>query len=121
VYMHRILTGAAMGELVDHQDGDGLNNQRANLRVCTSRQNSRNKTCSRPNRKAPFKGIYWHGKRQRWCARIAAGKQREDGTSKVIVLGYFVSPEEAAAAYDKAALEHFGEFAQVNFQAESAA
>lgn len=86
---------------VDHNDCDGLNNQRLNLRKATARQNRANAK-HRRNRAVPFKGVDFH--HALWRARC-------DG----VFLGYFNTAEEAARVYDRAAVEKFGEFARLNF------
>lgn len=103
--LHRLLEGRA-GLEVDHIDGLGLNNRRANLRACTRAENRANQ--QRPvNNVSGFKGVF-RDKRQRvWIAQIQHKR-------KVRKLGSFNSKEEAALAYDRAARELFGEFARLN-------
>lgn len=97
--MHTLITG---WRLVDHKDRDGLNNQRSNLRRATVAQNQMNR---RPNSGCRFKGVKRN--KGRWLARIQV-----NGHS--LYLGSFATAEEAAAAYDTAAAEAFGEFARIN-------
>jgi len=106
IRMHRVIMGDACEGLdVDHIDGDGLNNQRANLRVCTRAQNMRNR--KKPNvNNEKYTGIGKIGKK--WRAVIGHA-------GKVIHLGMFRTPEDAARAYDSAAKRLFGEFANLNF------
>lgn len=110
VFMHRVIMDTPKGMDTDHIDGNGLRNLRENLRNCTHAENAR-------NRKKPkgsfsgFKGVSWHKDAQKYHARIIV-----DGKAKH--LGVFGDPEEAARAYDKAAKEYFGEFANLNFQDE---
>ena len=102
----RILAGAAPGQLVDHIDRCTLNNQRANLRVCSQSQNLMNaKVYSRNT--SGFKGVSWHQGRKRWRVRT-----RKDGKEKH--WGYFASKEEAAHAYDRIAQAQFQDFALTN-------
>lgn len=103
IYMHRVVIGAPVGRHVDHRDGNGLNNQRANLRLATCTQNLWN---SAPRGDRTIKGVMLH--RGLYRARIRVNGKR-------IHLGLFASVELAAAAYDAAALEYFGEFARLNF------
>lgn len=104
VLLHTFLTG---WPLVDHRNGDGLDNRRANLRRATKSQNGANQRIAARNTSG-FKGVSWHKASQKWDAHIRAnGRQRH--------LGLFLSPEEAARAYDAAARDLFGEFARPNF------
>ena len=110
--LHREVMGHPAGKLVDHRDGDGLNNRRGNLRVCTHTQNMRNSQ-KRCNNRSGFKGVYFHRHAKKWNALIQV-----DG--KGLHLGSFTDPAAAARAYDAAALKHHGEFARTNFPAEGA-
>lgn len=104
-YMHRFILDAKKGEIVDHINGNGLDNQRRNLRLATASQNTQNQK-RRSTNTSGFKGVVKSG--NKWIAQIiASGKQ--------IQVGYYSSPEEAARAYDKKAIEIFGEFARLNF------
>ena len=89
-----------------------LDNQKENLRVCTSSQNQQNQ---RPHANciSKYKGIYWHKPNQKWIARIRT-KDIFDRPVH-IHLGCFKIEEEAALAYDKAAFKEFEEFAYLNF------
>jgi hypothetical protein len=111
VLMHRFILRAKKGQLVDHRDGDGLNNRRANLRLCTRSQNGMNRRMRSDNRTG-FKGVRFKADRRlKWIAYIKIhGKERR--------LGSFTSPELAAEAYDKAAEELFGTFAFTNQSAK---
>lgn len=92
---------------VDHINGDGLDNRRANLRIATIAENNRNQRPGRRNRSG-FKGVYFRPDRGRWVARIFAEGQ-------VHSLGHYDSAVDAAHAYDAAAKELHGEFAYLNF------
>jgi hypothetical protein len=104
--MHNLLTTPPEGMEVDHEDRNGLNNQRSNLRVCAHRNNGRNRAMNSDNTSG-FKGVSWKKREGGWCAQI---------TISPIVkwLGLFDDKKEAAKAYDAAAELHFGEFAITN-------
>lgn len=110
VYLHHEILGQPPSGLeVDHVDGNGLNNQRRNLRFCTRRQNTQNRR-PRSDARSRFKGVDWDPCKKKWRAKIRIdGKQRR--------IGRFADELEAAYAYDRAALEAFGEFARPNFPA----
>jgi hypothetical protein len=112
IYLHRFLLGITDTKIeVDHVDGNGLNCQDENLRPCLHVQNVHN--FSRPrNNTTGFKGVSLNKKLQKYQAYI-----KVRGVMKH--LGLFSEPTDAAKAYDKAAVEHFGEFAKLNFQTEN--
>jgi hypothetical protein len=106
-YMHRVITNASEEMEVDHEDHDGLNNRRYNIRVCTHHQNQMGQDSVRGT-SSQFKGVTWQKKKGKWRTQIMYEK-------KLINLGYFLDEIEAAKAYDKKAKELFGEFAKFNF------
>lgn len=105
--MHRLIAGAPKGLLVDHRDHNGLNNRKSNLRLCTRKENRRNR---RPNRggTSKYKGVCWSKSSKKFRAAINHNGKRYN-------LGYFDDEIAAAKAYDKKARELFGEFAYLNF------
>lgn len=105
--MHRLILGAPKGIHVDHINGNGLDNRRANIRLASMSQNLANRGATRKNTSG-FKGVYWQKNRHKWMASIRCRGHQ-------IHLGYYLDPEEAAKAYDVAAKELFGEFSQLNF------
>jgi hypothetical protein len=108
VYMHRDIARPGPGMTVDHIDANPLNNQRANLRVCTRTQNHANRRKTRGS--SQYKGVSWEQKRARWSASIRINRSQRH-------LGRYVCEREAALAYDAAARETFGAYARVNFPA----
>lgn len=107
IWMHRHVMGIANHDIqVDHKDGNGLNNQRSNLRPCTQEQNRYNREVNK-NTKSTYKGLSLiRGKY--WIAKVSYKGNRT-------YLGCYLTPEDAAMAYDKAAKELHGEFAKLNF------
>jgi hypothetical protein len=106
VLLHRWLMGEPVGQ-VDHENGFGLDNRRSNLRVATPKQNQGNARIRKDNTSG-YKGVGWYKAGQQWRAYITVDK-------RLVHLGYFIDLTDAARAYDAAALEHFGEFAHLNF------
>lgn len=108
ILMHRLVfPGEIKGKQIDHIDGDGLNNQKSNLRICSHSENQMNRK-PRINTTSKFKGVYFKTKEEKWVAII-----KLNGKTKW--LGRFKIETEAAIAYDRAAKELFGEFAKLNF------
>lgn len=113
VYLARLLMGEPDCH-VDHISGDTLDNRRSNLRLATPAQNSKNqKPTGRGTSR--FKGVSWHKTRhgrpisgKPWRATITVDRKR-------FYLGFYPEETAAAAAYDAAAREHYGEFACLNF------
>jgi hypothetical protein len=93
---------------VDHEDHNGLNCQRNNLRKATRKQNGRN--IQKTRGKSKYLGLYLH--RGMWQVAI--------GNNPRIYMGRFRSEEEAAHAFDKAAIKLYGKFANLNFPQEAA-
>jgi hypothetical protein len=102
IKMHRLILG---GQHVDHRDGNGLNNQKHNLRPATPTQNSWNRKAQKHSSK--YKGVHFMKANRKWMASI-----RLEGKKKH--LGYFENEFDAAMAYDAAAAANFGNFARTN-------
>lgn len=108
VSMHRLISGAPKGMSVDHVNGNGLDNRRENLRVCTHSENMKNQG---PRNGRKYKGCYYNPKRLgrlKWSASIRAN-------GKVEFLGRFATEIEAASAYDVASEKLHGVFGRKNF------
>lgn len=105
ITMHRLITDCPKGMYVDHIDGNGLNNQRSNLRICTNAENVRNKQ-KPPRGTSGYYGVT-HVSKNSWRASITANYHRID-------LGCYATPEKAAQAYNDAAVEMHKEFAVLN-------
>lgn len=113
VYMHRVINKTPKDMVTDHKNGNTLDNRKSNLRSCTQGQNVHNSKGPKLNnkREAPkskYKGVYPTSKKAKgnykpWCALI-----------KRMHLGRFDTEIEAAIAYNKKAIELFGEFAVIN-------
>lgn len=104
--MHREILGIKDCKIQgDHRDGNGLNNQRYNLREATSAQNQANRGSFG---KSKYKGVFKMNNRPGYISKISNNRKNKH-------LGYFRSEIEAAKAYDKVAHELYGEFARLNF------
>lgn len=107
ISMHQFIMGNIDRKL-DHWDGNGLNNQKDNLRVCTNAQNcfnARPKTV--PNKRSRFKGVTRRDQHRPWRAYISF-------QGRPATIGDYHTEEAAALAYNLAAQRHFREFARLN-------
>ena len=98
-YMHRLITNAPKGMMVDHINHNKSDNRKSNLRVCTHAQNSRN---MRPH-KNRVSGVYWCESRKKYVAQITY-------KCKTKTLGYFTTENEAIQTRKQAQDKYFGEF-----------
>lgn len=106
ITIHRFLLNAPKEMSIDHIDGNGFNNQRANLRICTQRENNRN-TRKRSGTTSKYKGVSFYKHINKWCSEIKTESKKE-------FLGYFNNEKDAAMAYNKRAKEVFKDFARLN-------
>ena len=109
IYMHREIlhrVGFTSFKYGDHISRDSLDNRRDNLRPASTVQDRQNRS-RYSNNKSGFKGVCWHRGVGKWYASIRI-------KGKPVYLGVFTHVKEAAKIYNKAALEHHGEFAVLN-------
>jgi hypothetical protein len=106
ILMHRVIIKTLDGLITDHKDGNGLNNQKTNLRKCTEAENSFNKILMK-NNTSGYKGVDFNKASNKFRARIAAFGRK-------ICVGYFNNKTDAAIAYNQAAIKYHGEFARLN-------
>ena len=90
-------------KLVDHIDGDKINNKINNLRLATKSQNNMNRSILGSNNNSGYTGVGWNKKDKKWSARITI-----DGVRKF--LGYFINIEDAIKARKEGEIKYFGEF-----------
>ena len=109
--LHRFIAKAPKGKVVDHINGNTLDNRKENLRIVTHKQNSMNQMKTRTHKGKPtsskYRGVSFVERRNRWIARCSGHH-----------VGYFKEENAAAEAYDKKAKELFGEYANLNFPKE---
>lgn len=108
VLMHRMILQPARGPHVHHVNDDGVDNRRANLRICTASEHGATHQKKTRNTSSSYKGVCWHRRDRQWRAQLM---------SKAVShwLGSFKDELPAAFAYDDAARLYFGEFARPNF------
>ncbi len=115
IHMHIVVLERKLGRrirkdrLLDHKNGNVFDNQRSNLREATHQQNNRNRASNKYS-SSKYCGVS-RRKNRNWSACINIGGKKK----KRINLGCFYNEKDAARAYDRAALEHFGEYARLNF------
>ena len=105
-YIHRLIMNEPENMQIDHIDGNGLNNQKNNLRIVTQSQNQMNKISAK-NSSSQYKGVCFVKSRNKWLSSICINKRNYN-------LGNFKNEEDAARAYNEAAQKYFGEYAHLN-------
>ena len=115
VKLHRVVMRVTDPKrIIDHIDGNGLNNQKSNLRVCNDGENKRNimVDCDQTrNSSSLYKGVHWNKNNKRWMSRIQLN-------GRTINLGSFTSEIAACRMYDISAIKYFGKYACLNFPIE---
>ncbi|QDX93603.1 hypothetical protein EEL30_15635 [Brevibacillus laterosporus] len=107
VLMHRKIVGAPVGKVVDHINGNKLDNRRSNLRIVDQTKNQANRQQLNRNNKSGFRGVSWSKAAGKWESSVMF-------LGKKIYLGIYESPVDAAVAYNTKASELFGDCAQLN-------
>ncbi len=103
VRMHRYITNCKIGEIIDHIDGNKLNNKRSNLRICSQMQNAQHRTVLSSKNKSGKTGVSFNDTVKKWCARI--------GFNNVSIgLGYYEDINDAIEARRLAEDKYFGEY-----------
>lgn len=110
VSMHRFVMDCPDDMQVDHINHNGLDNRKENLRICTNQENSRNMIKRKPTTLGLIKGVVISK-----CIKSKPYKAHIRYNGKTKDIGYFANVEDAAKAYDKKALEYFGQYAQLNY------
>lgn len=108
-YLHRLIMKAQKGQVIDHIDGNGLNNQKSNLRFCTQSQNEWNRVGWTNNKSSKYKGVRWHKKDKKWYAQIGH-------KGKWIHIGSYDNEKEASKAYIKKAKQLQKEFYKLDIK-----
>lgn len=106
IHLHRLLMRPPLKMVVDHINGNGLDNRKLNLRICSQAQNIWN-TGKRKTNTSGFKGVSYDKQRLKWRSRISRNK-------KEVWLGYFNSKKEAALVYNRFVKNNRDKFAFLN-------
>jgi hypothetical protein len=100
--LHRYIMNNPINQVVDHKDGNTLNNRKYNLRICSRSDNCKNNKLSKRN-SSGAKGVYWEKRLEKWMAAIVSNRKFKN-------LGYYDDFEEAVKARKNAEEQYFGEF-----------
>lgn len=106
IRMHNQIMNPEDGLVVDHIDGDGINNTKSNLRKCSRQENAKNRT-KQKDTSSSYKGVSWCSRYEKWIVSIKNNK-------KTTRIGYFTNEIAGANAYNYYAKLYHGEFAKLN-------
>lgn len=107
ITMHRYIMCAKDGQIVDHINGDGLDNRTCNLRIVTNSQNMMNRKRIKPGGLSKYKGVTFLRRIKKWSGQISVNKNP-------IYIGVFNTEDEAALAYNELAKIYHKEYARLN-------
>ncbi len=107
VLLHRILMGANPWEMVDHINGNGLDNRLDNLRLCNKSTNAMNRDKTTVKKTSNYKGVHWNKQKSKWQVEIELNYKKK-------YIGRYENQEQAAHAYNGAAKIYHGAFARLN-------
>ena len=103
IYLSRFIMQAPSGLFVDHENGDGLDNRRDNLRLCTHTENNRHRCRPQSTNTSGHRGVFWERGAKKWRAQLSVNNRN-------VHLGMFLTVEDAGNAYRQAAVSRYGEF-----------
>jgi hypothetical protein len=115
--MHRYIMNASPGQIIDHCNGDGLDNRDDNLRICTHRDNMRNRRSHGSDKTSRYAGVsaVEQARGRVLVAQMSdTGQLSRNGTPRKFI-GVFMDEDMAARAYDEVAIKMYGTFANTNF------
>lgn len=102
IYMHRFILSAPKGTMIDHRNGNPLDNRKSNLRFCTKSENSLNSK-QRVRRYSAYRGVTYDKERNKWLAQLKVNSVK-------VLSKRFATELEAAQAYKDAVAQHCSEF-----------
>jgi hypothetical protein len=112
IMMHREIIDVPDGMFIDHINHNGLNNRKANLRIATPADNTRNTRRHKKNTSSKYRGVWYSKDSHKWRVTIDVNRKSKH-------IGYFHNEIDAAKAYDEAAKKYYREFAILNFSEKS--
>lgn len=103
-YLHKVLTGAVLGQYVDHKNNNTLDNRKDNLRVTENKKNTRNRKSKNSNNKSGYRNVSWNSREDCWIVQLQIN-------GKNTILDKFNDVDEAGVFAEKMRKEYYGEFA----------